>query len=63
MTAVVPAVEAGAAEVCRGIVSTLTFVWLVRVGRWREIRTWVQRDVSRPNTQPVNPNFLIDKTP
>jgi len=24
---------------------------------------WVQRDVSRPNTQPVNPNFLIDKTP
>jgi len=22
-----------------------------------------QRDVSRPNAQPVNPNFLIDKTP
>ena len=63
MTAVVPAVEAGAAEVCRGIVSTLTFVWLVRVGRWREIRIWVQRDVGRPNARLLNPNFLIDMTP
>src|SRR5258708_23260966 len=39
------------------------FVWLVRVGRWREIRMWVQRDVGRPNARLLNPNFLIDMTP
>jgi len=62
-TAVVPAVEAGSAEVCWGHRHRAHFVWLVRVGRWREIRMWVQRDVGRPNARPLNPNFLIDMTP
>jgi len=62
MTAVVPAVEAGAAEVCRGILSTLTLFGLFVSARWREIRIWVQRDVGRPNARLLNPNFLIDMT-
>jgi hypothetical protein len=62
MTAVVPAVEAGAAEVCRGILSTLTLFGLF-VSAVGEIRIWVQRDVGRPNARLLNPSFLIDKTP
>ena len=57
MTAVVPALEAGAAEVCRGILSTLTLFGLFVSARWREIRIWVQRDVGRPNARLQNPIF------
>ena len=63
MTAVVPAVEAGAAEACRGILSTLTLFGLFVSAVGAEIRIWVQRDVGRPNAQLLNPNFLIDMTP
>jgi hypothetical protein len=55
--------EAGAAEVCRGILSTLTLFGLFVSARWREIRIWVQRDVGRPNARLLNPNSLIDMTP
>jgi hypothetical protein len=59
----VPAVKAGAAEVCRGIVTALTLYGLFVSAVGVEIRTWVQRDVGRPNARPLNPNFLIDMTP
>jgi hypothetical protein len=63
MTAVVPAVEAGAAEVCRGILSTLTLFGLFVSAVGARYAFCVQRDVGRPNARLLNPNFLIDMTP
>jgi hypothetical protein len=63
MTAGVSAVEAGAAEVSRGIVSTLTLYGLfVSVVGARYARGCSDMS-SRSNAQPLNPNFLIDMTP
>ena len=63
MTAVVPAVEAGAAEVCRGILSTLTLFGLFVSAVGARYAFGCSEMSAEPNARPLSPNFLIDMTP